>query len=648
MRRFNLKEQGAASGVQKLRNTMSGKILFNRSWGPHDKNVDKEEEKHVLPPGLVDIPPGLDEPIPIPPQISHRFGDVRASTNFKTKKKKRNSIVITTSQGQLVADVPSSPFDVPESRPPGSTKDKKKVTIASKTLSRFRKFCSTGDWVVRFRFTGIDLSSSKDDMFRFDVIDFVEKKSIYRSQFVRGAPSWNWKFGVFTMKAGSNRVQIAISSFKDKKIVFSRNLIVGTLRRYYRDKSMLELEHVYLPTDVRTIKIEEFSMERVGSPMNLNKKSSVESLKSEESSKHRRRSLGERVVSSVVPRWMSNLASPRNRRRWSKQRNQRKCRGRRLSEVFTRDISTPEKAEKSDFKPSHTNVSVSHFHDLEDFQSKLRESKTKSEYCNHIRHAQRFFSKNVKLSFVSLDSASVMVKEIKRQQIRLNSKLIDEHNKMNDRLMSIEYVCSTLRSTLQDVCMIFHNDDDDDDNDDTHKTNHADRDVPFVMWILQSLGENRVGKQVFDALETMTGIDLVKNLNYMLYDVKGNSSFPKEIAEIRIESDCIEISKIHHMQLCKNQCFDLVLHVRSICRLNLGDMTEFFRVEICYDADRPCRKVFEPQTQSMIELHSEPKIFDLQSYDKKFNELQSLFLQRATGVRNTKMRERRSSFFNFL
>ena len=46
----------------------------------------------------------------------------------------------------------------------------------------------------------------------------------------------------------------------------------------------------------------------------------------------------------------------------------------------------------------------------------------------------------------------------------------------------------------------------------------------------------------------MTGIDLQKNLNFMLYDMKGNSSFPNEIASVRIELNEIEVTKIHHMQ----------------------------------------------------------------------------------------------------
>ena len=90
------------------------------------------------------------------------------------------------------------------------------------------------------------------------------------------------------------------------------------------------------------------------------------------------------------------------------------------------------------------------------------------------------------------------------------------------------------------------------------------------------------------------------------------------------------------------------LYGKSVCKLDLRKMIETFRVEICYDADRPCRKVFEPRTQSMISLHSAPQHFDFEAYDKKFHELQSLFMQRAMSARNTEIRQRRDSLFNFM
>ena len=393
------------------------------------------------------------------------------------------------------------------------------------------------------------------------------------------------------------------------------------------------------PTDIVSFEIEEFNVERVGSPIPKQDSPLKKVFRNVDSHKDtRRKSLGERVVQSVIPRWMKNLASPRNVRRWSKTKKKSfKRRERRWSQIFTKEESSPSKAEKSEFKPSNTPIDVSHFHDLEEFQSTLRDSNTKSEYCSHITHAQRFFTEHVKLKFTSLDSASVMVKEIKRQKIRLNDDtILEKHNTMRDRLMAIEYVCTILRSKLRE-CTLIEDEDEDEETD-----------VPVVMWILQCLGENRVGKQVFDALETMTGIDLQKNLNFMLYDMKGNSSFPSEIASVRIDLNEIEITKIHHMQLCKNEHFELTLHVKSVCKLNLRKMSETFRVEICYDADRPCRKVFEPRTQSMISLHSAPQHFDFEAYDKKFNELQSLFMQRAMSARNTEIRERRDSFFNFM
>ena len=154
---------------------MSGKVLLQRSFGP-DEDVRSRTS--------IELPPGLDNLMSIPPvpPVSHRFGKRRL-------KKKRNSVVITTSMGKLVAEVPSSPFDEPPEKPSSKSLDweeeEKEENIVSKALVRFRKFCSTGDVVVRFRFTGKDLSNDTTQCFRFDVLEFVEKRSIYRSEYVR-------------------------------------------------------------------------------------------------------------------------------------------------------------------------------------------------------------------------------------------------------------------------------------------------------------------------------------------------------------------------------------------------------------------------------------------------------------------------------
>ena len=170
-----------------------------------------------------------------------------------------------------------------------------------------------------------------------------------------------------------------------------------------------------------------------------------------------------------------------------------------------------------------------HTFSLEEFQSTLRDSNTKWSIAV-TSHMLNVFTEHVKLKFTSLDSASGMVKEIKRQKIRLNDEtILEKHNTMRDRLVAIEYVCTILRSKLRECTLI------EDEDEET--------DVPVVMWILQCLGENRVGKQVFDALETMTGIDLQKNLNLMLYDMKGNSSFPSEIASVRVDLSKLRLRK---------------------------------------------------------------------------------------------------------
>ena len=195
------------------------------------------------------------------------------------------------------------------------------------------------------------------------------------------------------MKTGTNRVRIAISSSNDKAILFQRDIMIGTMKRYFRERCLLELQHVSRPADVRSIEIEEFTVERVGSPL-PRQTSPIKTLSQADSHKDtRRKSLGERVVQSVVPRWMKNLASPRNARRWSKSRRRSTLsperRRRRWSEMFTREESSPNTAERSDFKPSNTNVSVSQFHDLEDFQSKLRQSDT-SWSTTKLHHGQIF------------------------------------------------------------------------------------------------------------------------------------------------------------------------------------------------------------------------------------------------------------------
>ena len=159
---------------------MSGKVLLQRSFGPDEDGRSRTS---------IELPPGLDNLMSIPPvpPVSHRFGKRRL-------KKKRNSVVITTSMGELVAEVPSSPFDEPPEKPSCKSQDweekeeeeeEKEENIVSKALVRFRKFCSTGDVVVRFRFTGKDLSNDTTQCFRFDVLEFVEKRSIYRSEYVR-------------------------------------------------------------------------------------------------------------------------------------------------------------------------------------------------------------------------------------------------------------------------------------------------------------------------------------------------------------------------------------------------------------------------------------------------------------------------------
>ena len=157
----------------------SGKFLLQRGFSDHH-----EKKKINASRASIELPPGLDNLLPPPvPPVSHRFGKRRL-------RKKRKSVVITTSMGKLIAEIPSSPYDKPPAISEKSfeeeemEEEKKEDRVGSKALARFRTFCSTGDLVIRFRFTGTDLSNDVAEKFRFDVLELVGKRSIYRSEYV--------------------------------------------------------------------------------------------------------------------------------------------------------------------------------------------------------------------------------------------------------------------------------------------------------------------------------------------------------------------------------------------------------------------------------------------------------------------------------
>ena len=92
---------------------------------------------------------------------------------------------------------------------------------------------------------------------------------------------------MFTLKTGTNRIRIALR--KDGNILFQREIMIGTwsffttfalnhtqhniisntrtMKRYFREHCLLELRHVSRPTDIVSFEIEEFNVERVGSPI---------------------------------------------------------------------------------------------------------------------------------------------------------------------------------------------------------------------------------------------------------------------------------------------------------------------------------------------------------------------------------------------
>ena len=164
----------------------SGKLLLQRGFSNDHHHEEKEKKKSHASRASIELPPGLENllmPLPPVPPVSHRFGKRKLN-------KRRQSVVVTTSMGKLIAEIPSSPYDKPPAISEKSfeeeemEEEKKEDRVGSKALARFRKFCSTGDLVVRFRFTGTDLSNDLVEKLRFDILELVGKRSIYRSEYV--------------------------------------------------------------------------------------------------------------------------------------------------------------------------------------------------------------------------------------------------------------------------------------------------------------------------------------------------------------------------------------------------------------------------------------------------------------------------------
>eukprot|EP00939_MAST-03C_sp_MAST-3C-sp1_P001841 g1841.t1 len=690
--------------------------------------------------------------------------------------KRKSILVSTSAGANFLAPIPMKPMpEDPMNESPKIEKKKRSAKLKRRSqsdntklashelektthrLEEFRRYCSSGDLIARFTFGMIikkKSSSPKRDISRKSSLQFLvkdgkdETKVLYISESSTGdsEDSWHWKSGVLRLKpVGSRSLVIEIveeGSHKDgARVPLMQTIAIslgdlGPSSQYRSQLIPLVFASEIRPGDgdckprrrsarasssiTAHLVVKSWFVTEIGSP---GRRSEATIFAARMRDKQRRHTLVDLPSPGSIWRRLTSpmfsAASPsHDRRRGFRHAAEEAAAAAREVSGFATKCSDSSVTgggrvpEVSSFKPSPVKVEIGDFFTLTEFQDRLRKATSKEEYCTLISNAQMFFTKNVPLHIIALDSASVMVKELKRQRVHLvrangTSRMLSEHVSISDRMEAVSHFCTILRKTIRSdisnplLVRVAHSvsnvanlrsyrttshdsgiscDFDDsrclsvDETDEltmyrafetetgsgigsatsssrdvlrklerlcSFKSDRAitnsnrkgiESDVPVIMWIWQNLGENRIGKQIFDAMQVMLGIDLQKSFDFMLFDMKGNSKVPEEIAEIRINATSVEVEKINHLQLSNNTedtpNYDINFHVKSVCRLNLETMHEDLVVLVCYDADKPCRFTYDPESQRMISLHSMPIPFDASAFDHKYTELCSLFVQR--------------------
>lgn len=270
---------------------------------------------------------------------------------------------------------------------------------------------------------------------------------------------------------------------------------------------------------------------------------------------------------------------------------------------------------RSIFKAENRHITLEQMkmYTLTTFQEKLRQSKTKHEYCAAIRGARDFYRREVPVHLESLDAPDLMAAEVKRQAVVVDGDTHGAHVKVLPAQRALGVFCLELRHKL--------------DMSPARERVGAEgsaRADAVVLWICQSLGENRVGKQAFNSLRLVLGIDLEVTRDLMVFDTKGCSDTDPEAAHVCILEHSVIVKKINHLQLCRNgegaQGFEMMFHVKTVSTLNLRAWQESFQLDVCFShkSDSP---YFDPSSQDKISLHSTHVPFDEDKFEALRNYL---------------------------
>lgn len=106
-----------------------------------------------------------------------------------------------------------------------------------------------------------------------------------------------------------------------------------------------------------------------------------------------------------------------------------------------------------------------------------------------------------------------------------------------------------------------------------------------VSWICQNLAENRIGQSVYNSLCKLLGIDLMKNRNYNLYDMKSQNK-TDVTANVRIDDECITIERLSEYEIEQASHlhgFNIPVHVKTTSRFFINDEEENIRIELLFD-----------------------------------------------------------------
>jgi len=90
--------------------------------------------------------------------------------------------------------------------------------------------------------------------------------------------------------------------------------------------------------------------------------------------------------------------------------------------------------------PRRGRIDVTHFESLETFQKKLQDCKTRFEFCSRLARSQRLISRDVPLVVPSLSTSDALMKDLKRQSVRVNDTKFSMHMKSaNKRVAFLDF-----------------------------------------------------------------------------------------------------------------------------------------------------------------------------------------------------------------